>query len=74
MHVLNRRLLLHNRLQRAPVSRFCILLRQCKSWRLLALLYLLIKQSHLPCPVGAALHDICMAASRFRLYHCQQQG
>ena len=26
-----------------------------------------------PPAMSAALHDICMAASRFRLYHCQQQ-
>ena len=48
MHMLKQRLLLHKRLQGAPVSKCCILVRHCKSWRLLASLYLLIKQSHLP--------------------------
>ena len=48
MHMLKQRLLLHSCLQGAPVSKSCILVRHCKSWWLLAPLYLLIKQSHLP--------------------------
>ena len=46
--MLKQGLLLHNCLQGAPLSKSCILVRRCKNWWLLAPLYLLIKQSHLP--------------------------